>query len=77
MAGTVELDTKNHLSSGSDQGGKRWATVVSLVETAKHNHVEPYAYIADVLQRMVDGHPASRLDELMPWNWTPHCPSRA
>jgi hypothetical protein len=31
--------------------------------------VEPYAYLADVLQRMIDGHPANRLDELLPWNW--------
>lgn len=70
----VALGRKNHLFAGSDQGGKRWATVVSLVETAKLNHVEPYAYIADVLQRMVNGHPASRLDELLPWNWTPQHP---
>ncbi|MBN9431672.1 MAG: transposase domain-containing protein, partial [Bosea sp.] len=30
---------------------------------------EPYAYIADVLQRMADGHPVNRLDELLPWAW--------
>lgn len=65
----VALGRKNHLFAGSDQGGKRWATVCSLVETAKLNQVEPYAYIADVLQRMVDGHPANGLDELLPWNW--------
>ena len=65
----VALGRKNHLFAGSDQGGKRWATVCSLVETAKLNQIEPYAYIADVLQRMVDGHPATRLDDLLPWNW--------
>jgi len=43
--------------------------VCSLVETAKLNKVEPYTYLADVLQRMVDDHPANRLDELLPWNW--------
>ena len=26
-------------------------------------------YLGDVLRRMVDGHPASHLDELLPWNW--------
>ncbi len=25
----------------------------------------------DVLERVVDGHPVSRLDDLLPWNWTP------
>jgi hypothetical protein len=33
------------------------------------NNVEPYAYLRDVLQRMVDGYPANRLDELLPWKW--------
>jgi hypothetical protein len=35
------------------------------------NDVEPYAYLRDVLQRMVDGQPVNRLDELLPWNWKP------
>ncbi len=29
----------------------------------------PYAYLHDVLTRMVDGHPVSRLDELLPSTW--------
>jgi transposase len=67
----VTLGRKNHLFAGSDGGGARWATVCSLIETARLNGVEPYAYLSDVLRRMVDGHPASRLDELLPWGWTP------
>lgn len=67
----IALGRKNHLFAGSDRGGKRWATVASLVETARLNQVEPTAYIADVLQRMANGHPANRLDELLPWNWKP------
>jgi hypothetical protein len=43
----------------------------SLIATAKLNKVEPYAWLRDVLQRMTGGHPASRLDELLPWNWQP------
>jgi hypothetical protein len=39
--------------------------------TCKLNHVEPYAYLTDVLTRMVDGHPVNRLDELLPWTWKP------
>ena len=65
----VSLGRKNHLFAGSDGGGNRWAVVCSLVETCKLNGVEPYAYLADVLERMVDGHPVNRLDELLPWNW--------
>ncbi|WP_136621993.1 MULTISPECIES: IS66 family transposase [Mesorhizobium] len=65
----VALGRKNHLFAGSDGGGDRWAIVCSLSETAKLNGVEPYAYLADVLTRMVDGHSINRLDELLPWNW--------
>jgi transposase len=63
----IALGRKNHLFAGSDGGGVRWATVCSLIATAKLNNVEPYAWLRDVLQRMTDGHPASRLDELLPW----------
>lgn len=65
----VSLGRKNHLFAGSDGGGARWAILCSLTETAKLNGVEPYAYLADVLQRMVDAHPVNRLDELLPWAW--------
>jgi hypothetical protein len=67
----VALGRKNHLFAGSDSGGARWATICSLIETCKMNDVEPYAYLHDVLRRMVDGHPINRLDELLPWNWQP------
>jgi transposase len=65
------LGRKNHLFAGSDGGADRWATVCSLITTAKLNDVEPFAYLNDVLERMSGGHPASRLDELLPWNWRP------
>ena len=65
----IALGRKNHLFAGSDGGGARWATVCSLIATAKLNNVEPFAYLKDVLERMTDGHPMSRLDDLLPWNW--------
>jgi transposase len=65
----VALGRKNHLFAGSDGGGDRWAIVCSLIETCKLNGVEPYAYLRDVLTRMVEGHPINRLDELLPWIW--------
>jgi transposase len=67
----VALGRKNHLFAGSDGGADRWAVIASLIETAKLNSVEPYAYLKDVLERMSEGHPASRIDELLPWNWSP------
>ncbi|WP_249125725.1 transposase domain-containing protein [Bradyrhizobium manausense] len=33
------------------------------------NGVDPQAWLADVLARIAT-HPAHRLDELLPWNWT-------
>ena len=67
----ITLGLKNHLFAGSDGGADRWATVCSLITTAKLNDVEPFAYLRDVLQRLSDGHPMSQLDDLLPWNWRP------
>jgi transposase len=65
----VALGRKNHLFAGSDGGAQRWATVCSLIASAKLNDVEPFTYLKDILQRMTEGHPMSRLDDLLPWNW--------
>ena len=65
----VALGRKNHLFAGSDGGGVRWEILCSLIETCKLNDIERYAYLRDVLSRMVDGHPINRLDELLPWRW--------
>jgi hypothetical protein len=40
------------------------------VATAKLNDVEPFAYLRDVMERMSNGHPMARLDDLLPWNWS-------
>ncbi len=45
--------------------------MASLVETCKLNNVEPQRYFTDVLTRLVNGWPESRIDELMPWHWAP------
>ncbi|WP_027035508.1 IS66 family transposase [Mesorhizobium ciceri] len=70
----VSLGRKNHLFAGNDGGGHRWAVLCSLIETCKLNDVEPYAWLRDVLSRMVDGYPVHRLDELIPWNWKAQVP---
>ena len=64
LAGRVPR--KNALFAGSDRGGSHWAVIASLVETCKLNGVDPQAYLGDVITRIVDGHPQSRLDDLLP-----------
>ena len=64
----VALGRKAWMFAGSDRGGDRAAAMYSLVATAKLNGVDPRAWLADVLARIAD-HPASRLHELLPWNW--------
>lgn len=66
----IALSRKAWLFAGSDRGGERAAVMLSLITTAKLNDVDPRAWLADVLARIAD-HPASRLDQLLPWNWTP------
>jgi hypothetical protein len=55
----------------SDDGGRRWADLASLIETCKLNGVNPQVYFTDLLTRLVNGWPQSRIDELMPWHWAP------
>src|SRR5690349_1814868 len=64
----VALGRKSRLFAGSDRGGQRTAAMYSLIVTAKLNDVDPQAWLADVLARIA-GHPAHRIDELLPWNW--------
>jgi transposase len=63
----IALTRKNALFAGSDGGAEHWAVVASLIETCKLTGVEPHAYLADVITRIVNGHPNSCLDELLPW----------
>jgi transposase len=63
------LTRKNSLFAGHDRGGQNWACVASLIETCKLQGIDPQAYLADVLFRLVNLWPMSHLDELLPWNW--------
>jgi len=63
----IALGRKNWLFAGSDKGGERAAAILSLIETAKLNGLDPEAYLRDILARIAD-HPINRLNELMPWN---------
>lgn len=65
----IALNRKNALFAGHDTGAGNWACLASLIETCKLNGVDPQAYLTDVLTKLVDLWPASRLDELIPWAW--------
>ena len=65
----MALGRKNHLFAGSDGGGEHWAILASLIATCKMNAVDPQAYLADVLAKIVDRHPMSRIDELLPFTY--------
>lgn len=63
----IALNRKNALFAGSDEGGSNWATIASLIETAKLNGVNPNSWLTDTLTKLVNLWPAPRIDELMPW----------
>jgi transposase len=63
----IALDRKNSLFAGHDLGAEGWAMISSLLETCKLNSVDPLAWLTDVLTKLVNLWPASRIDELMPW----------
>jgi transposase len=66
----IVLTRKNALFAGSDRGAVHWAMASSIIETCRLNHVEPFAYLKDVLERMVSGRTkANQIDQSMPWNW--------
>jgi transposase len=64
------LGRKNWLFAGSLESGQRAANVMSLVQSARLNGLDPYAYLADVLSRLPT-HPDSQIDELLPHVWIP------
>jgi transposase len=63
----IALNRKNALFAGSDGGGEHWAVIASLIETCKLNSIDPQAYLADIIARIVNGHPNSKIDQLLPW----------
>jgi hypothetical protein len=67
----IALGRKSWLFAGSDRGGQRAAVMYSLIVSAKMNDVDPQAWLAHVLANIAR-HPASRLDELLPWNCRSH-----
>ncbi len=63
------LTRKNALFAGHDDGAENSAILASLIETAKLSGIDPQAWLADILVRLVNLWPNNRLDELLPWHW--------
>ncbi|QXC52880.1 IS66 family transposase (plasmid) [Agrobacterium salinitolerans] len=63
---------KNSLFAGSEGGGRTWATVATLLQTAKINNVDPLDWLSQTLTRIAQGWPVSEIEALMPWNFKSH-----
>ena len=68
MSGRLRRN-KHALFAGHDLGAENWAVLASLIETCKLHGVNPEAWLADVLTKLVNGWPNRRLAELTPWVW--------
>ena len=66
----IAIGRSNWLFAGSLRAGQRAAAVMSLIQSARMNGHDPYAYLKDVLTRLPT-HRASRIEELLPHRWQP------
>jgi len=64
------LGRKNCLFAGSLRSGKRAAAIMSLIQSARMNGHDPYAYLEDVLTRLPTQR-ASETGQLLPHQWVP------
>jgi len=69
----IAIGRKNWLFAGSLRAGQRAAAVMSLIQSAKLNGHDPYAYLKDVLMRLPTQQDRD-IEELLPHQWQPvHC----
>lgn len=62
------IGRKNFLFSGSPRGAAASATLYSLVETAKANGLEPWAYLNYLFEKLPTAKTAQAIDALLPQN---------
>jgi transposase len=70
----IALNRKNALFAGSDSGGEYWAIIALLIGTCKLNGVDSQAYLTHARTKIVNGHPKSRIDDLLPWAYAQRTP---
>jgi hypothetical protein len=68
---SLALGRRNYLFAGSDAGAERAAILYSLLRTCALHRIDGLAYLRDVLGKLASGWLDSRLDELLPENWSP------
>lgn len=66
----IALGRKNWMFCGSDNGGRTAAILFGLIASCQRHHLDPFAYLKDVLTRIAS-HPHHRLHELLPDQWKP------
>jgi hypothetical protein len=66
----IAIGRNNWLFAGSLRAGQRAAAVMSLIQSARINGHDPWAYINDVLRRLPT-QPNNRIAELLPHHWRP------
>jgi transposase len=69
------IGRKNWLFSDTPRGAKASAQLYSLVETAKANGQEPYAWLRHALERLPMATSVEDYEALLPWNCSPASPS--
>ncbi len=63
--------------SGTPEGAEASALLYSLIETAKANRLEPYAYLRYIFEQLSTASSLEEYEALLPWNVTPeqmNCP---
>ena len=67
----VAIGRKNYLFAGSDKGAQRIAVAYTLLGTCHMNGANPLAYLTDIIEKLQNGWPQARLDEILPDRWQP------
>jgi len=65
------IGRKNWLFSDTPKGATASAQIYSLIETAKANGQEPYAYLRHILERLPQVNSVEGYEALLPWNCSP------
>jgi transposase len=65
----IAVGRKNWNFFGSDRGGRTAAILYSFTQSARRHDLDPFEYLRDVIDR-ISSMPMSRIDELLPDQWT-------